>query len=125
MLFTEEKKWKVVMVGETGTGKTSLITTLKYHHFVEDVQKTLFPTISMKIFEYKSKRKINLTIWDIAGEKRFRAINRIFIKDAQVIVFVYSITDRQSFEHVKNYWYDEILKICFHSPSNYDLCNWK
>ena len=69
-----------------------------------------------KIFKYNSRRKIKLEIWDTSGQKKYMPFTKIFIKNADVVVFVYSIIDKASFEEIKNYWYGEIKKICLKEP---------
>ena len=51
-------------------------------------------------------RKIKLQIWDTAGQERFRTITTSYYKGAQAIVVVYDITEKESFDHVKNWMID-------------------
>lgn len=50
-----------------------------------------------------------VTQWDTAGQERFRTITNSYYRNANGIIIVYDITDRQSFENVAN-WYDEMNK---------------
>ena len=59
----------------------------------------------LKNIEFDSKN-IKLQIWDTAGQERFRTITTSYYRGAQAIVIVYDITDRDSFEHVKNWMVD-------------------
>ena len=59
----------------------------------------------LKNIEIDNKR-IKLQVWDTAGEERFRTITTSYYKGAQAIVVVYDITDKESFEHVKNWMAD-------------------
>ena len=59
----------------------------------------------LKNIEIEGKR-IKLQVWDTAGEERFRTITTSYYKGAQAIVVVYDITDKKSFEHVKNWMAD-------------------
>jgi small GTP-binding protein len=56
-------------------------------------------------------------IWDTAGQERYRSMAKIFYKDANAVIFVFDITRRNSFEEIKNYWYQQIKD---NSPKN--LC---
>ena len=73
-------------------------------------------------------KKIKLQIWDTAGQERFRTITTSYYKGAQAIIVVYDITDRDSFEHVKNWMADcdkfakeGVLRIL--AGNKYDLNN--
>ena len=59
----------------------------------------------LKNIEVKGK-KVKLQIWDTAGQERFRTITTSYYKGAQAIIVVFDITDRDSFEHVKNWMAD-------------------
>ena len=57
--------------------------------------------------------KINFDIWDTAGQERFRSVNTIFYKEAYVCIMVYDITNSDSFESIKNYWYNIVKENSF------------
>ena len=52
-------------------------------------------------------KSLKLDLWDTAGQEKYRALAKIFYKDARVIIFVYDITNEKTFEEIKNYWYNE------------------
>ena len=62
-------------------------------------------TLAIEEFGGKS---IKFEIWDTAGQEKYRALTKIFYKDAQVAILVYDITRKESFEELKNYWYNQI-----------------
>ena len=62
---------------------------------------------SQKIYE-KNGKKINLNLWDTAGQEKFRSLGRNFYKDSYIIIIVYDITNKNSFINVKEIWYPEI-----------------
>ena len=100
---------KVVLIGESGVGKTSIISryvnnTFKYNITV--TPGTSFATKNLSMEEYN--KSIKFMIWDTAGEERFRALAKVFYKNADVIVLVYDITMERSFNELQNYWYKEI-----------------
>ena len=98
---------KVVLVGESGTGKTSIIQKYCNDVFTEDTNTTLGCANETKVIHLSNKKQIKLNIWDTAGQEAFRSINKIFYKDAQIVVLVYDITNQKSFQEVVNYWYYE------------------
>ena len=99
---------KVVFLGESYVGKTSLINRYISDKFDEEVMSTLACTYSTKSIYYQNKEYF-FNIWDTAGRQNFRALNKIFLKDVNIIVLVYDITKKQSFLELQ-YWLDLILE---------------
>ena len=101
---------KVVLLGETMTGKTSLISRLVDNTFNYNEQTTFVASNLSKDIEYSEFNNITLKlqIWDTAGQEKFRSINKIFYKEAAVAILVYDITNERSFEQLKTYWYQEV-----------------
>ncbi len=100
----EEKEisLKIIILGDSNVGKTSIL--LKY-------VDGYFPTIYVATIgvEYKVKKitingvDINLHIWDTAGQERFRSITKSFMQNADGIIYVYDITQRESFNNLKTW----------------------
>ena len=104
------KSCKVVLLGESGVGKTCIIDRLINNKFEENVEPTKgasFGTKIMNLDEFEEKN-IQLGIWDTAGQEKYRSLSKIFYKDANIAILVYDITDKKSFEEIQNYWYDQI-----------------
>ena len=101
---------KVVLLGETMTGKTSLISRLVDNTFNYNEQTTFVASNYSKEIEYPEFNNITLKlqIWDTAGQEKFRSINKIFYKEAAVAILVYDITNERTFEQLKSYWYQEV-----------------
>ena len=53
---------------------------------------------------------MKLDIWDTAGQEKYRSMSRMFYKDAYIILLIYDITDKQSFEDLKNFWIEELKR---------------
>ena len=98
---------KVILVGEAGTGKTSLINVAIGEKFDPNSQSTLLSTFVPKKYERNGKN-YTLNIWDTAGQEKFRAMTKIFTKNSKIVIFVYSINNRESFEIMKTYWVKSI-----------------
>ena len=100
------EKIKIILTGESGVGKTCIINQYINQRFDTAFLSTIGTDKSLK--EIKVKDKIlKLEIWDTAGQEKYRSINKIFMKDTQIAILVYDITDKESFEKL-NYWYDTI-----------------
>ena len=98
---------KICLIGDSQVGKTSLIRCFKGEYFNDSYTPTLNYSFINKIITYK-KKEIELKIWDIVGNEKFRSMNRLFYKDSSIIIFVYDITNKKSFENIKNYWYQDV-----------------
>ena len=110
--MTEDDKniesFKVVLVGESGVGKTSIITQFIDQTFQEDQQSTTGGTFSTKTVICDNGKILKFEIWDTAGQERYRALTKMFYKDANAAVMVYDITRKESFEELKTYWSEQI-----------------
>ena len=93
---------KVILVGDTGTGKTNLITVAAGFAFNSNTLTTTSCSYVQKtIFRNKKEYKINL--WDTIGQEKYRALTKIFLKDSKIVIFVYDITNRTSFNSLQ-FW---------------------
>lgn len=100
---------KVVLVGEAGVGKTSIIQRFITNSFTPGQKSTGGANFIEKIMEFKeSNQKIKFKIWDTAGQEKFRALARVFYNNASVCIMVYDITNKRSFEEIKKYWSEDV-----------------
>ena len=100
---------KVVLVGEAGVGKTSIITRYISNKFKPQMISTPGANFVTKNVEIKDKKKaIKYEIWDTAGQEKYRALTKVFYNNAKVFIMVYDITSKTSFDEIKNYWAKEI-----------------
>lgn len=100
---------KCVLLGESGTGKSSLIERFINNTFRKDTPSTLIGSFSSKVVYYEKENiKIRYDIWDTAGQEKYRSINKIFYQDAQVTLLVYDITQKETYDAIKNYWFQEV-----------------
>ena len=116
--MTDEKtieSYKIVLIGESGVGKTSLISQLMDQTFQLDQQSTTGGTFSTKTALCDNSRILKLEIWDTAGQERYRSLTTMFYKDANAAVLVYDITRKDSFEQLQEYWTKQIKE---NSPSD-------
>jgi Ras-related protein Rab-11A len=116
--MTDEKtveSYKIVLIGESGVGKTSLISQLMDPSFQHDQQSTTGGTFSTKTVVCDNNRTLKLEIWDTAGQERYRSLTTMFYKDANAAVLVYDITRKDSFEQLKEYWTKQVKE---NSPSD-------
>ena len=110
------QKYKVVLVGETQTGKTALIQRIVNDRFEENSETTMVASTLTTEVTLEDGRMIKYEIWDTAGQEKYRSINKIFYKDAAIVIMVYDITKRNTYEEIKNYWYNQIVTMCNKNP---------
>ena len=114
--------FKVLFVGELGTGaKTSLIMRIAENTYIPDFLPTIGVDLKTKIIK-TNFGEIKLQLWDTAGQERFRGINKQYYKGAHCFVLGYDITDRDSFDLIKN-WYKDIKNIVGDYPIIYLVGN--
>ena len=104
----EPEPIKVVLVGDSGVGKTSIISQFTSNRFDPLCPASLNSQFTSKILEFKEyNQSLKFDIWDTVGQEQYRSLAKIFYKDASVIILVYDITSSSSFNSIKDYWYSE------------------
>ena len=101
---------KVVLLGESGVGKTCIIARFINNTFEENLISTTgasYAGKTMTFDEYDGK-SIKFEIWDTAGQEKYRSLTKIFYKDAGAAILVYDITRKESYEEIKKYWINQI-----------------
>ena len=100
---------KVVLIGESGVGKTSIIARYLTNTFSTAMNSTAGANFTTKtVFLEDEKKAIKFEIWDTAGQERYRSLNKVFYQKASVCILVYEITKKATFEELKKYWIQEI-----------------
>ena len=111
--FVNAEAIKVVLIGESGVGKTSIIKQFTIQQFDPDCASSINGQYSCKILNIpNTKKSLKFDIWDTAGQEKYRSLAKIFYKDAKIIIFVYECTNKSSFDNLQNYWYDQIDSCC-------------
>ena len=100
---------KVVLVGDSGVGKTCIIQRYVNNDYNENNESTSTSTYTYKTLEYKEFNKtISFDIWDTAGQELYRALAKNFYLNASIGILVYDIRRKESFNAIKDYWYDQL-----------------
>jgi len=100
---------KVLMLGDSGTGKTSLLLRYCDNTFSPSLTSTLGIDFKIKHITVEDL-KTKLQIWDTAGQERFRAITTSYFKGSNAVMLVYSVTDRDTFDNI-NKWCRQIREL--------------
>jgi len=100
---------KVVLLGDSGVGKTCIISRYISGTFDENSATTNGASYCSKNVNYeKLGKNLLLDIWDTAGQEKYKALTKFFYKDAAVCILVYDITRKETFDNLKNFWYSQL-----------------
>lgn len=105
---------KLVIVGDGGTGKTSMLTTFTTGEFPENPQATLFETVVTDV--NVGNKKVRLSLCDTAGQETYDRLRTHSYTDASVIVVVFGIDMPQSLLNVESRWNPEVRHFGFKVP---------
>jgi len=97
--------FKVVLVGESGVGKSSIVQRFVHDKFTGANQATIGAAYESKIHE-----GVEFKLWDTSGMERFRSLTANYYHGANAVIAVYDITDRRSFDALSDSWIAEITK---------------
>ena len=98
---------KIVIVGEGGVGKTSIMNSYLGENFNDEHIHTVSPEHQNKTVIIDNQT-IKIVFWDTAGQEAFRAVTKMFYKGADIVILVYDITQQKSFDEIQNYWTNEV-----------------
>lgn len=101
-----DNRFKILLVGDTGVGKSSLLVRYCDNKFDENQVSTIGVDFKVKTLDMNGRR-IQLAIWDTAGQERYRTLTSSYYRGAHGVILVYDATNRQSFSNLK-YWLGEI-----------------
>ena len=104
---TPDENIKVTLIGASGVGKTCIIRRYYDNEYVENPASTCGGSYSAKQLKINNKI-IQIDLWDTAGQERFRSLGKHFYKDAYIVLLVYDITNRKSFDELKDVWYPSL-----------------
>lgn len=99
-------KHKLVFLGDQSVGKTSLLSRFMYDKFDTQYKATVGIDFMSKTM-YLPDRTIRLQLWDTAGQERFRTLVPSYIRDSNVAVVVYDVTDAKTFEAASK-WIEDV-----------------
>ena len=101
---------KLILVGNSDVGKSSIIS----QYVNKEISDNHLSTITNEKLKKKVKikdKELELDIWDTVGQENFRSVNKIFMKKAEIVLLVYDITNRKSFDELE-FWYEQVIENC-------------
>jgi len=107
--MNKNKPIKVILLGESGVGKTNIIKRFKYNEFNESSSSTKGASYNSKTLDIPYlERSIKFDIYDMGGHEKYHSLSKAIYKGAKIVILVYDITNEYSFKSIKNYWYNEV-----------------
>ena len=106
--------FKLVIIGNSGVGKSCLLLRFADDTFTENYYSTIGVDFRFKCLEI-GERKCKLQIWDTAGQERFKTVTSAYYRGADGIIIVFDQTDRESFDNVEN-WIEDISRYSTDEP---------
>ena len=113
-MLDDESAIKIILLGESGTGKSNLINICCNLEFNPNTQSNITSAILEKTISL-GKIQYNIKLWDTAGQERFRAVNNLFIKDSKICVFVYDVNNKATFKEL-DFWVKTVEDILGKDP---------
>ena len=105
----ENQKYKMIFVGDQGTGKTCILNRFATNQFDEQYQTTIgldFQSKNVSIHD----QDVRLLLYDTAGQEKFRSLIPMYIRESNIILLVYDITRKESFDNIPR-WFSDVLNI--------------
>ena len=112
-----QSTYKIVLIGDSNSGKTCLFTRILRNSFYSNVGVTICASFGRKEIIIENNT-VCLDIWDTIGNEAYRNVNKLFYKNANIIFLMYNIANRMTFESIKSYHYETVKKIAENASMN-------
>ena len=97
---------KVILIGDSGVGKTNIMSKFLKNQFMEESKATIGVEFGSKLFNHEG-HKIKAQIWDPAGQEKYKAITGAYYKGSKGALVVYDITQKKTFENIEK-WVNDL-----------------
>nr|XP_056709001.1 ras-related protein Rab-32 [Euleptes europaea] len=106
-----EHLFKVLVIGELGVGKTSVIKRYVHQLFSQHYRATIGVDFALKVLSWDPQTLVRLQLWDIAGQERFGNMTRVYYKEAVGALVVFDVTRGSTFDAVSKWKHDLDSKV--------------
>ncbi len=103
---TEEWRFKLIIIGPAGVGKTSLLRRFSENSFSESYKYTTGVDYLSKELKFSEDKNARLTLLDLGGQERFRFLRNSFYEGANGALIVFDLSREQTFEEIKDWIYE-------------------
>lgn len=107
----KEHLYKILVIGELGTGKTSIIKRYVHQFFSQHYRATIGVDFALKVINWDADTIVRLQLWDIAGQERFGNMTRVYYKEAVGAFIVFDLTRASTYDAVVKWKTDLDLKV--------------
>ena len=105
----QEKSCKVILVGESGVGKTCIIKKFADEEFDGLTSPTIAASYeNKKLYIKECNTILEYEVWDTVGQENYRGLSKIFYQNSKIVIMVYDISSKNSFDEIKNFWYKQV-----------------
>ena len=109
MTFEYDHLCKIVVIGDSGVGKSSLMSRFADDEYSESFISTIGVDFKIRTLTLDDGKIVKMQIWDTAGQERFRTITTSYYRGSHGVMVVYDVTNKESFDSVKM-WLNEVAK---------------
>ena len=95
--------FKIITVGNSGVGKTSIIKRYIYNTFEDNTLSTVGLDFLLKTITLKNEKEIKLKLIDTGGQEKFRSLSKTYFRNAEGVLFVFALNNEQSFIEIKDW----------------------
>jgi small GTP-binding protein len=95
--------FKIITIGDSGVGKTSIIRRFVFNTFEQDNLSTIGVNFSFKDCTIKNGNKVKIKVIDTAGQEKYKSLSKSYFKNADGVLFVFAIDDLQSFQNIREW----------------------
>lgn len=99
--------YKIVLVGDSGVGKSNILSKFHRNIFNEEEKSTIGVEFAARVIEIPNGKRIKAQVWDTAGQERYRSITNVYYRNAAGAILVYDITKQSSFDNCER-WLREL-----------------
>ena len=104
----QRKEYKVILLGDSGVGKTSIMQRFVSQNFDHSMESTIGASFFSTVISTKLGRT-TLNIWDTAGQEKYKSLLSTYSRDANAVILVFDLTSQKSFEDIES-WLNELYK---------------
>jgi len=94
------KEFKIISLGDSGVGKSSIFRRYTENKFDEDTMSTIGLAFADKELTLQNKEKVKLKLVDTGGQERYKSLAKNYYKNADGVIFVFAHNDKESFDHI-------------------------
>lgn len=102
---------KVILLGDSGAGKTSLLMRLSKERFEPDIVSTCGLDVVAKEMLIQGDTLVSMQVWDTAGQEQYHSISRQYYRSCHAVVLVYDVAKKESFTNIHRWLRDIQLQV--------------